>query len=92
MGRRQVVRQRILIPSCGGSNPPAPAIDSRRFRKSAGRDERRFVSRMNSRQPRDINRGRARATTNVSALKAAGHQIQFSHLNSEAEMSSRPPA
>src|SRR5580658_1551295 len=25
MGRRQVVRQRILIPSCGGSNPPAPA-------------------------------------------------------------------
>jgi hypothetical protein len=25
MGRSQVVRQRILIPSCGGSNPPAPA-------------------------------------------------------------------
>ncbi len=25
MGRRQVVRQRILIPSYGGSNPPAPA-------------------------------------------------------------------
>ena len=25
MGRRQVVRQRILIPSFGGSNPPAPA-------------------------------------------------------------------
>jgi hypothetical protein len=25
VGRSQVVRQRILIPSCGGSNPPAPA-------------------------------------------------------------------
>ena len=25
MGRSQVVRQRILIPPCGGSNPPAPA-------------------------------------------------------------------
>src|SRR5450631_2685036 len=25
MGRRQVVRQWILIPPCGGSNPPAPA-------------------------------------------------------------------
>ncbi len=25
LGRRQVVRQRILIPSYGGSNPPAPA-------------------------------------------------------------------
>ena len=23
--RRQAVRQRILIPPCGGSNPPAPA-------------------------------------------------------------------
>ncbi len=32
MGRRQVVRQRILIPSCGGSNPPAPARDRWRSR------------------------------------------------------------
>lgn len=28
LGRRQVVRQRILIPSFGGSNPPAPANQS----------------------------------------------------------------
>jgi hypothetical protein len=35
VGRRQVVRQRILIPSCGGSNPPAPAIPLRRSRKVA---------------------------------------------------------
>jgi hypothetical protein len=28
LGRRQVVRQRILIPSFGGSNPPAPAKQS----------------------------------------------------------------
>ena len=27
LGRRQVVRQRILIPSFGGSSPPAPAMD-----------------------------------------------------------------
>jgi hypothetical protein len=25
VGRSQAVRQRILIPPCGGSNPPAPA-------------------------------------------------------------------
>ncbi len=25
MGRRQVVRHRILIPAFGGSNPPVPA-------------------------------------------------------------------
>src|SRR5664279_2452785 len=28
LGRRQVVRQGILIPPCGGSNPPAPARPS----------------------------------------------------------------
>ena len=26
MGRRQVVRHRVLDPAFGGSNPPAPAI------------------------------------------------------------------
>jgi hypothetical protein len=35
MGRSQVVRQWILIPPCGGSNPPAPASNSVDFRESA---------------------------------------------------------
>jgi hypothetical protein len=26
LGRRQVVRHRVLVPAFGGSNPPAPAI------------------------------------------------------------------
>ena len=26
LGRRQAVRQQVLILSCGGSNPPGPAI------------------------------------------------------------------
>ena len=32
LGRRQVVRQRILIPSCAGSNPAALAIFRHYFR------------------------------------------------------------
>ena len=34
LGRRQVVRQWILIPPCGGSNPPAPARQSRFYKIS----------------------------------------------------------
>ena len=30
LGRRQVVRHRILVPAFGGSNPPAPASYFRR--------------------------------------------------------------
>ncbi len=29
LGRRQVVRHRVLVPTFGGSNPPAPATDVR---------------------------------------------------------------
>ena len=34
LGRSQVVRQRILIPPSGGSNPPAPATHSRNWETS----------------------------------------------------------
>jgi hypothetical protein len=36
LGRRQVVRQWILIPPCGGSNPPAPATISARYQALIG--------------------------------------------------------
>jgi hypothetical protein len=35
LGRSQVVRQRILIPPSGGSNPPAPATHSRKSETSS---------------------------------------------------------
>ena len=40
LGRSQVVRQRILIPRCGGSNPPAPATQIARSSRAL-RDCRR---------------------------------------------------
>ena len=88
LGRRQVVRQWILIPPCGGSNPPAPAIQrgADRSRVETGPGWRAPIARsatgrrcrISRRRPRQHEHSRRKipSVQGGSLVKPSDHPLQ----------------
>ena len=79
LGRSQVVRQRVLIPPCGGSNPPAPASHTLYFGTLSGLVLVRVVSvgYVRGWRPRDFFR---RVFLSLAPICGASLGLRFSNL------------